>query len=252
MFMLRSGLHFTATTASSLLRHVVMDAGKKAAAVQAVDEFIKGDMVVGVGSGSTIVFAVEHLASRVKSENLDIKCVPTSFQARQLILQHGLTLSDLEKTPDIDVAIDGADEVDAKKTLIKGGGGCLTQEKIVASCAKTFVVIADSSKDSTVLGEKWKKGIPVEVIPMAYRPVSIKLERLGFVPNLRMAKAKAGPLVTDNGNFILDVTFESTVEDWGTTNNVIVGIPGVVETGLFVDMAKCVIFGDATGATKTV
>ena len=97
-----------------------MDAGKKAAAIKAVDKYISGNQVVGIGSGSTIVFAVEHIAARSKSENLALRCVPTSFQARQLILQHGLTLSDLEQTPVIDVAIDGADEVDAERNCIKG------------------------------------------------------------------------------------------------------------------------------------
>jgi len=230
---------------------VTMDSGKEAAAIEAVNKYIKTDQVVGIGSGSTIVFAVKHLAERVKKENLQLKCVPTSFQARQLILEHGLFLSDLEQTPIIDVAIDGADEVDRDRNCIKGGGGCLTQEKIVASCAKQFVVIADSTKDSNRLGEKWKKGVPVEVIPMAYKPVALKLESFGFKPVLRMAKAKAGPLVTDNGNFIIDFTFDD-VEDWKTVNDQIIAIPGVVETGLFIKMAECAIFGNVNGSTKVV
>lgn len=232
-----------------LVRTLAMDAGKKAAAIKAVDKYITNNQVVGIGSGSTIVFAVQHLAERVQKEHLQIKCVPTSFQARQLILQHGLFLSDLEQTPSIDVAIDGADEVDADRNCIKGGGGCLTQEKIVASCAKCFVVIADSTKDSVCLGEKWKKGVPIEVIPMSYRPVSLKLETFGFKSALRMAKAKAGPLVTDNGNFIIDFTFEN-VKDWKEVNDSIISIPGVVETGLFINMAECVIFGNEDGSTK--
>lgn len=228
-----------------------MDAGKKAAAVEAVNKYITTNQVVGIGSGSTIVFAVKHLAQRVKDEKLQVKCVPTSFQAKQLITENGLYLSDLEQTPSIDVAIDGADEVDADMNCIKGGGGCLTQEKIIASCAKKFIVIADSTKDSNKLGEKWKKGVPVEVIPMAYKPVALKLQSFGFEPVLRMAKSKAGPLVTDNGNFILDFTFDN-VEDWKATNDKIIGIPGVVETGLFIKMAESVIFGNADGTTKVM
>lgn len=228
-----------------------MDSGKQAAAIEAVNRYISTNQVVGIGSGSTIVFAVKHLAERVKKENLQLKCVPTSFQARQLILEHGLFLSDLEQTPCIDVAIDGADEVDSDRNCIKGGGGCLTQEKIVAANAKKFIVIADSTKDANNLGEKWKKGVPVEVIPMAYRPVSLKLESLGYKPVLRMAKAKAGPLVTDNGNFIIDFTFDD-VADWKSVNDQIISIPGVVETGLFIKMAECVIFGNADGSTKVV
>ena len=151
----------------------------------------------------------------------------------------------------LDVAIDGADEVDAEGNCIKGGGGCLTQEKIVASCAKTFVIIADSSKNSIRLGDSWKKGVPVEVIPMAYKVIMLKLEKMKLNPTLRMAKSKAGPLVTDNGNFIVDFTFDA-VEDWQKLNNDIINIPGVVETGLFLKMHKVAIFGDKTGAVETV
>lgn len=223
-----------------------MAAGKKAAAIKAIDDYLSNKQNVGIGSGSTIVYAVERLSERIRNENLQIKCVPTSFQARQLILENGLYLSDLEQTPELDVAIDGADEVDQYLNCIKGGGGCLTQEKIVASCAKKFIVIADSSKDSTNLGDKWRKGVPIEVIPMAFKPVSLKLEKLGLKPVLRMAKSKAGPLVTDNGNFIIDFEFE-TVKDWKSLNNQVVSIPGVVETGLFINMVDCVIFGNEDG-----
>ena len=95
--------------------------------------------------------------------------MPSSFQARQLIIEHGLTLSDLEITPELDIAIDGADEVDAELSLIKGGGGCLLQEKVVINAAKEFVVVADYRKDSSDLGQQWSKGVPIEVLPLAYR-----------------------------------------------------------------------------------
>lgn len=231
-----------------LFRSFNMAAGKKAAAIEAVNRYISNNQKVGIGSGSTIVYAVERLRERIRDENLHIQCVPTSFQARQLILENGLNLSDLESIPQLDIAIDGADEVDQNLNCIKGGGGCLTQEKIVASCADKFIVIADSSKNSTLLGEKWTKGVPVEVIPMAYKPVSVKLEALGLKPILRMAKAKAGPSVTDNGNFILDFLFND-IENWNSLNNIIINIPGVVETGLFIDMAEVVIFGEEDGTT---
>ncbi|XP_042186340.1 ribose-5-phosphate isomerase-like isoform X1 [Oncorhynchus tshawytscha] len=208
---------------------------------------VSNNQVVGVGSGSTIVYAVDRLAERVRQEKLNIVCVPTSFQARQLILQHGLTLSDLDRHPELDVAIDGADEVDAALTLIKGGGGCLTQEKIVAGCAKHFIVIADFRKDSSVLGQQWKKGVPIEVIPMAYVPVSRTIaKRFGGEAVLRMAVSKAGPVVTDNSNFILDWKFEHT-HNWKEVNIAIKMIPGVVETGLFVGMAERVYFGMEDG-----
>jgi len=225
-----------------------MDAGKRAAARYAVDTYVKDNQVLGIGSGSTIVFAVERIAERVKDENLNLVCVPSSFQAQQLIRQHKLQLTDLDRHPELDVAIDGADEVDSNLNIIKGGGGCLTQEKIVASCAKQFVIIADDRKDSKQLGKSWKKGIPVEVIPMAYVPVMRKMEKLGLNPVLRMAKAKAGPLVTDNSNFIVDCLFDK-VYDWKELNTQLNLIPGVVETGLFVDMAECAIFGKEDGTT---
>ncbi|XP_060780934.1 ribose-5-phosphate isomerase-like [Neoarius graeffei] len=130
------------------------------------------------------------MADRIRQEKLNIVCVPMSFQARQLILQHGLSLSDLDRHPDLDVVIDGADEVHDSLTLIKGG--CLTQEKIVAGCAKHFVVIADFRKDSKALGQQWKKGVPVEVVPMAYVPVSRAItRRFGGEAVLRMAVSKA-------------------------------------------------------------
>ncbi|XP_032226825.2 ribose-5-phosphate isomerase isoform X3 [Nematostella vectensis] len=236
--------------AYSTASRFAMEAGKKAAAVYAVNKFVKNGHVLGIGSGSTVVYAVERLAERVMKEKLEVVCVPTSFQAQQLITENKLVLSDLERNPELDVAIDGADEVDANLTLIKGGGGCLTQEKIVASCAKTLVIIADDRKDSKQLGEKWSKGVPVEVVPFAYRPVMLKMEKMGLSPVLRMAKAKAGPVVTDNGNFIIDVGF-SKPQDWNKLNTDLNLIPGVLETGLFVNMTNHVVFGKEDGSIAT-
>ncbi|XP_012372736.1 ribose-5-phosphate isomerase [Octodon degus] len=185
---------------------------------------------------------------RVKEENLSVVCIPTSFQARQLILQYGLPLSDLDRHPEIDLAIDGADEVDADLNLIKGGGGCLTQEKIVAGYASHFIVIADFRKNSKNLGDQWHKGIPLEVIPMAYVPVSRAVTRkFGGEVELRMAVNKAGPVVTDNGNFILDWKFDR-VHKWNEVNTAIKMIPGVVDTGLFINMAERVYFGMQDGS----
>ncbi|XP_061700738.1 ribose-5-phosphate isomerase [Syngnathoides biaculeatus] len=223
---------------------------KKLAAYAAVDNHVQNNQVVGVGSGSTIVYAVDRLAARARQEKLNVVCVASSFQARQLIVQHGLTLSDLDRHPELDVAIDGADEVDADLTLIKGGGGCLTQEKIVAGCARHFVVVADYRKDSDALGQQWKKGVPVEVVPMAHVPVSRRIVRLfGGEANLRMAVSKAGPVVTDNGNFILDWKFERA-HNWKDVNAAIKMIPGVLETGLFVGMAERAYFGMEDGRVE--
>ncbi|XP_034015772.1 ribose-5-phosphate isomerase [Thalassophryne amazonica] len=244
---LRSYKH---TCPPSVFTADMAEEAKKLAAYAAVDNHVQNNQVVGVGSGSTVVYAVERLAERVRQEKLNIVCVPTSFQARQLIVQHSLSLSDLDRHPELDVAIDGADEVDSDLTLIKGGGGCLTQEKIVAGCAKHFIVIADYRKDSHSLGQQWKKGVPIEVIPMAYVPISRMItKRFGGETNLRMAVSKAGPVVTDNTNFILDWKFES-VQNWKEVNPAIKMIPGVVETGLFVDMAEIAYFGMEDGSVQ--
>ena len=227
-----------------------IELAKKKAGYAAVDEFITDGMIVGIGSGSTVVYAVERLVERVKMEKLKITCIPTSFQSTQLIVEGGLTLGDLSQNPEIDVDIDGADEVDQHLHLIKGGGGCQVQEKIIASASKKLVIIADYRKDAQTLGEKWKKGIPIEVIPMAYVPIMNKLSKMGGKSVLRMAKNKAGPVISDNGNFILDADF-GMISDPTTLNKEITMITGVVETGLFTNMAVKAFFGQADGTITT-
>ncbi len=152
-----------------------VEAAKELAARSAVRNHVSSGDVVGVGSGSTIVYAVKMLKELKEQEGLSVKCIPTSFQARQLILESGLELVSLETHPECDVTIDGCDEADAQLTLIKGGGGCLAQEKVVAGFSKTFVVIADYRKRSKRLGTTWKY-VPIEVLPLAYAPVKAKIE----------------------------------------------------------------------------
>ncbi|XP_068627881.1 ribose-5-phosphate isomerase [Battus philenor] len=230
------------------IRKMSLEKAKQVAAYRAVDEFVKCDCIFGVGSGSTVVYAVQRLAERVELENLKVICIPTSFQAKQLIIKHNLTLGELDTNPIIDVTIDGADEVDSNMTLIKGGGGCLLQEKIVASCSKKLIVIADYTKDSQKLGDRYKKGIPIEVIPMAYVPIKNKIITMyGGEIKLRNAVAKAGPVVTDNGNFVLDWIFTNQDLDWDEVNTSIKNIPGVVEIGLFVKMCSKAYFGQPEG-----
>ena len=229
----------------------LIEKGKKNAAIKAVEENIKAGMVLGIGSGSTVVYAVEKIAELNKENDLELKCIPTSFQSYQLIVENGLTLVSLDQYPEIDLDIDGADEIDKNLNLIKGGGGCLVQEKIVASNSKSFVIVADFRKNSENLGEKWKRGIPIEVIPISYVPIMKKLEKLGGTPVLRMAQAKAGPLISDNGNFIIDVNF-GEIMDPGKLNLNILTIPGVVDTGLFIDMASKAYIGLEDGKVTTL
>ncbi|CAK9299465.1 unnamed protein product [Gordionus sp. m RMFG-2023] len=165
-------------------------------------------MRVGLGSGTTVVYAAQKLGELIKSGKLmDIKCVPSSYQAKQLIQNAGLRLTSLDESNLLDIYIDGADEVDSNSNLIKGGGGCLVQEKIVAYNSKRFIVIADYRKDSKVLGQNWNRGIPIEVIPVAITPVQIFLNGSieGAGPAvLRMSHEIMGPARTENGNFIID------------------------------------------------
>jgi len=165
----------------------------------------------------------------------------------QLIREHKLVLGDLSSHPKIDVTIDGADELESELNCIKGGGGCHVQEKIVAHNSATFVIICDSSKVSDSLGQHWRRGVPIEVIPLAVEPITQELIAMGGKPVLRMAKSKMGPVVSDNGNFILDVDFGSLTGQFepADLNTKILAIPGVVETGLFIDMAKHAYIGYA-------
>lgn len=224
----------------------LIEIGKKNAAFKAVEENVKKGMILGIGSGSTVVYAVKKIAEINKTEDLNLKCIPTSFQSHQLIVENGLTLVTLDQYPEIDLDIDGADEIDKALNLIKGGGGCLVQEKIVASSSKNLVIIADYRKKSEKLGENWNKGVPIEVIPFGYVPILKKLEKLGGKPVLRMAKAKAGPIVSDNGNFIIDVDF-GLIESPSDMNDKLLKIPGVVDTGLFVGMASKAYIGQKDG-----
>ncbi|EGC29910.1 ribose-5-phosphate isomerase [Dictyostelium purpureum] len=223
---------------------LVLDNAKKAAAYKAVDEYVKDGMNVGIGSGSTIKYAVD----RIKELGLKVTCVPTSFQSTQLIIEAGLVLSDLSRTPKLHVTIDGADECDKDFNIIKGGGACQLQEKCVAYVSDTLLIVADYTKDSVQLGDTWKKGIPIEVIPMAYVPVMKKLESLSLKPVLRMAVNKAGPVVSDNGNFIIDAIFTPPLQNIPQLAIDIKMIPGVVETGLFINMAKKLYFGQKDGS----
>ena len=231
---------------------------KALVAKAAVDSLeLTDDMVIGIGSGTTIVYAVKELGDKVKKEKRRlIRCVPTSAQAKQLILQNNLILSDLEGTAVVDVTIDGADEVDQHLTLIKGGGGCLTREKVIAHASKKLIIIADESKKSQVLGEKWTKGIPLEVMPMAYEAVRQHIEKnLGGTVNLRVSSTgKAGPVVTDNGFYLMDWLFPASLpkqpQDWCNVAHQLNALPGVLENGLFINMQPHVFIARRDGTVE--
>ena len=233
----------------NIMAEDLVELGKKNAAFKAVEDNVKQNMILGIGSGSTVVYAVKAIAEINKNNKLNLKCIPTSFQSHQLIVENGLTLVTLDQYPEIDLDIDGADEIDKSLNLIKGGGGCLVQEKIIASSSKRLVIIADYTKKSEVLGENWRNGVPIEVIPLAYVPIMKRLEKLGGKPVLRMAKAKAGPVVSDNGNFIIDVDF-GKIENPSDLNINLLQIPGVVDSGLFLGMASKAYIGLKNGKVE--
>jgi len=224
----------------------LIELGKKNAAIKAIEDNVKKNMILGIGSGSTVVYAVEKIAEINRKENLNLKCIPTSYQSIQLIVNNELTLASLDQYPVIDLDIDGADEIDEELNLIKGGGGCLVQEKIIASNSKNLIIIADYRKNSQKLGENWNKGVPIEVIPVAYIPLMKKLEKIGGKPVLRMANAKIGPIVSDNGNFIIDVDF-GIIDNPMELNSRLLQIPGIVDTGLFISMASKAYIGQKDG-----
>ncbi|MFX1363702.1 MAG: ribose 5-phosphate isomerase A [Promethearchaeota archaeon] len=229
----------------------LIEIGKKNAAIKAVEENIKKNMIVGIGSGSTVVYAVKRLGKLNKEKALKIKCIPSSFQAYQLILENNLELGSLEQYPKIDVDIDGADEFDKNLNLIKGGGGCLVQEKIIASNSKQLIIIVDFRKKSDILGSNWKRGIPIEVIPMSYFPIMKKIKMEGGNPVLRMAQSKSGPLITDNGNFIIDADF-GEINNPNELNLKLLNIPGVVDTGLFLNITTKIYVGLEDGNVLTL
>ncbi len=233
----------------NIMAEDLVELGKKNAAFKAVEDNVKQNMILGIGSGSTVVYAVKAIAEINKNKELNLKCIPTSFQSHQLIVENGLTLVTLDQYPEIDLDIDGADEIDKSLNLIKGGGGCLVQEKIIASSSKKLVIIADYTKKSEVLGENWRNGVPIEVIPLAYVPIMKRLEKLGGKPVLRMAQAKAGPVVSDNGNFIIDVDF-GKIENPSELNIKLLQIPGVVDSGFFLGMTSKAYIGLKDGKVE--
>jgi ribose 5-phosphate isomerase A len=218
---------------------------KKAAALAALD-YIKPGMKVGLGTGSTANHFIRALAEKVKG-GLSIEAVPTSRATHQLASGLGIPMTDLEKTPFLDIVVDGADEFDGKFQLIKGGGGALLVEKIVATSARYMIVIADESKQVSTLG---KFPLAVEVIPFGVRATAWKIERAMKLCNLSGAltlRVRDGqPFKTDSGNAIIDLAL-GTIPNPDRFAGLIKSIPGVVETGLFIDICGIILMGTNEG-----
>lgn len=214
-----------------------MNVLKKAAALAAAD-LVPDNTLVGLGSGSTLVYFIEELGARVSRGQLHVVGVPTSYQARFLAKQCDIPLYDPIDIDSVDVAVDGADEVDPVGNLIKGAGGAHVVEKLVAACAKQFVVVVDASKQVRTLGERTP--VPLEVIAPALSFVMRRVRELGGQPTLRTGNGKLGPVISDLGHPIVDVAF-GPIADVARLDQQLNTIPGVLGHGLFVGMTNHVI-----------
>lgn len=230
---------------------------KRAAGIAAAD-LAESGMRLGLGTGSTTAYAIEALGRRVRDEGLDILGVPTSFAAERLARQHGVPLATLDEigldslaptAHALDVALDGADEVSPDLVLIKGRGAAHVREKVVAALAARFVVLADESKLVDRLGLKMP--VPVEVLPMAEASVAWALRGLGAKPVLRMGQKKDGPVVTDQGLWVIDAHFGG-IDAPDALAAEMNHIPGVLGHGLFVGLATDVLVGTADGGVRHV
>lgn len=226
---------------------------KRLAGVKAV-EFVEDGMIVGLGSGSTVEYSLRELGKKVK-EGLKIKGIPTSIHTKRIAKEENIPLTNLDEHPEIDITIDGADEVDSRLNLIKGGGGALTREKIIAFNSKKVIIVVDDSKIVKCLGIDFS--LPVEVVKFGWQATKRSLEQFGWQPEERRREEVActvelreimegEPFITDNGNYILDCEFERIPEPEQMEMN-INSIPGVVENGLFIDMVSEVIVGGKQG-----
>ncbi|WP_292470484.1 ribose-5-phosphate isomerase RpiA [Methanolobus sp.] len=215
---------------------------KKAAGIAAADLVTDG-MVVGLGTGSTTAYTIAELGRRV-DEGLDIIAVVTSYQSEMLAIQAGITLTSLAEHPNLDIAIDGADQIDSGLNVIKGGGAAHTREKVVSRSAERFVVVADESKVS----EQLNHYVPLEVLPYAKEYVSQQILRIGGKPELRLASRKDGPVISDNGNFIIDASL-GVIENPVVISAILSQIAGIVEHGIFTN-ADEVYIGKKDGSVE--
>jgi len=217
-------------------------AAKREAGYRAADMVTAG-MAIGLGTGSTVFYVMERLKERITA-GLEIQGIPTSLQAAMRAREYGIPLTTLDECPAPDLAIDGADQVDPAFRLIKGRGAAHTREKCVAAAAGRFIVIVDESKMTAQLDAP----VPVEVIPFAATPVQISLRSMGGSPVIRQGIKKDGPVITDNGNIIIDCSF-GAIEKPGDLEKRLCCIPGVVDCGLFTRLTKktLVIAGSEKG-----
>ncbi len=216
--------------------------GKQMAGEEAV-KYIENGMVIGIGTGSTAAYMIQALAQRLREGLTIVGAVPTSEATALLASSLGIPLTDLDAHPELDLAIDGADEIDGQLRLIKGAGGALLREKIVAAASRRFIIIADTSKLVSQLGHIFP--VPVETIPFARTPTHLQLQALGAQVQVRQRDGQV--FHTDSGNIILDCVFPGGIGDPQALHANIKSIVGVVETGLFLGMTERAIIGGMNG-----
>jgi ribose 5-phosphate isomerase A len=214
---------------------------KKQAGEEAV-KHVEDGMILGLGTGSTVEYTLRKLGQLVK-DGFKIQGIPTSIHTKRIAKEENIPLTTLEEYPEIDVTIDGADEVDSRLNLIKGGGGALTREKIIAFHSKKLIIVVDDSKIVKMLGIDFP--LPVEVIKFSWESTKKVLEDFGCTVERRKVMGEE-PYITDNGNYILDCEFERIDEPEALEKEINL-IPGVVENGLFIDLANEVIVGGKQG-----
>jgi len=223
---------------------------KQIVAEAAIKE-VKSDMIIGLGSGSTAALMIKSLADAIRSGKLkNIRGVATSFQSEVLALELDIPLIDLASVSQIDLAIDGADEVDPGFQLIKGGGACHVREKLVAYKSHKLLIVVDDTKLVQNLNQSFP--LPVEVLPNAWKQVQEVISEMNGISTLRMATKKAGPIVTDQGNLILDVLFKDGIKNPKDVEMSLNNIPGVLENGLFVDLTDKVLVGKIENSIPVV
>ena len=223
-----------------------IEEAKRNAALEAV-KHVENGFVVGLGSGSTAAYAIKEIGDLIRQKNWKILGVPTSYQAFLLAVNSGIPITSLNEHPRLDLTIDGVDQVDRDLNMIKGMGGALTREKIVASASNQNIIVADETKLTKKLGTN--QPVPIEVLPFASEFVESRIITIKGKPALRKGTGKVGPVITDNGNFIIDVDF-GPIDSPSELNAKLRMIPGIIETGLFIKMANIVYVGTPTHVHK--
>lgn len=224
-----------------------MTDSKRIAGRQAA-ELVQNGQIVGLGTGSTVFFTLERLAERIQDEGLEILCIPTSRDTETKAKALSIPLCGFETAVSIDITIDGADEVDAQFRMIKGGGGALLREKVVASLSKRVVIIIHEAKQVETLGKAF--ALPIELAPFARTPVKRSLRALGAEPMLRVDQ-NGQPFLTDNQNEIFDCAFEGGIADPEALALSLAGTPGIVESGLFLGLCDELVIGFADGHVES-